>query len=260
MDLDDLYRATPRLETRDDGAALPTLHGYFARFNQWTEISSAWEGNFMESLAPGCATKTISERGSQVRCLFDHGYDPTIGNKPLGPFEVLEGDDQGIRYEVPLLPTDYNRDFIVPAAGSVPPVLGASFRFRVVAETWNEDPGASEYNPKGLPERVISEIKLYEGGPVTFPAYAEGTTPGLRSLTDEFALRSLGIEDLTDGSPLALRALERFPNLRTLAGPPEGTTGAARSDDEPPEHSPSITPDQARARARAIQLAQEGKS
>jgi hypothetical protein len=28
-----------------------------------------------------------------------------------------------------------------------------------------------EYNPKGMPERTITEAKVFEFGPVTYPAY-----------------------------------------------------------------------------------------
>jgi hypothetical protein len=55
---------------------------------------------------------------------------------------------------------------------------------QVIQEDFNERPDKSDYNPLGLPERTINEIRLYEFGPVTFPAYAN-TTPGLRSLTDD---------------------------------------------------------------------------
>jgi HK97 family phage prohead protease len=255
---DDLFRATPRITARAvEGAALPTLEGYFCVFNRWTEISSWYEGNFMESIAVGSADKTISEQGDRVRCLYDHGYDPQIGNKPLGPFEDLEGDNTGVRYEVPLLDTSYNRDFIVPAAGSVPAVLGASFRFRVIADEWNDEPGPSAHNPKGLPERVIKEFRLFEGGPVTFPAYPDGTTPSLRSLTDHYVERALGLDDLLDPeSQLALRALERFPRLRTLAGAPQrATTGAAPTATAPADgHATAPTLNRHQALARLAEI------
>jgi HK97 family phage prohead protease len=251
--VEDLYRATSRIEARAvEGASMPTLEGYFCVFGRWTEISSWYEGNFLESIAVGAADKTIREQGDRVRCLYDHGYDPTIGNKPLGPFEELEGDKTGVRYAVPLLATSYNQDFIVPAVSSVPSVLGASFRFRVITDEWNDDPGVSEHNPKGLPERVIKEFRLYEGGPVTFPAYPDGTTPALRSLTDHYIERSLGIDDLLDDSPLALRALERFPRLRTLAGLPSTTRAASPATAPDPHAKAPTTRLQALARLRAL--------
>jgi len=62
---------------------------------------------------------------------------------------------------------------------------GASFRFNVLAEVFNIRAKASEYNPKGLPERTVKELHMPEFGLVTFPAYA-GATAGMRSLTDAF--------------------------------------------------------------------------
>jgi hypothetical protein len=40
----------------------------------------------MERFAPGAWTKTIRERAAQIKALFQHGGDPQIGDKPLGPF------------------------------------------------------------------------------------------------------------------------------------------------------------------------------
>ncbi len=37
----------------------------------------------------------------------------------------------------------------------------------------------TKQNPRGLPERIIRELKIFEFGPVTFPAY-EATTAGIR--------------------------------------------------------------------------------
>jgi phage head maturation protease len=52
-----------------------------------------------------------------------------------------------------------------------------------VRENIDKTTQASSYNPTGLPERTITEAKVMEFGPVTFPAY-EGATAGVRSLTD----------------------------------------------------------------------------
>jgi len=171
----------------------PTLFGHFALFNEWTEIDSFWEGNFMESLAPGCFDKTIAENRDNIRCLFQHGRDPVIGSKVLGPIEQLNTDEHGVYYEVPLYDTTYNRD-LLPALSDNQ--YGASFRFRVLREEVAEEPGASDWNPKGIPERKVTELELMEFGPVTFPQYA-GATAGMRghrmrSLTDDVILLTLG--------------------------------------------------------------------
>src|SRR5207248_5458422 len=62
-----------------------TLVGHFAVFNQWTEISSAFEGHFLERIAPRAFNKTFKENRANMRVLFQHGKDPQVGDKPLGP-------------------------------------------------------------------------------------------------------------------------------------------------------------------------------
>jgi hypothetical protein len=74
-------RAMPDLEFRAAGDLNEDLgHGYlglvkirFSPVNEWTEINSAWEGRFMERFAPGAWRKTIAERASKIRALFQHG-------------------------------------------------------------------------------------------------------------------------------------------------------------------------------------------
>lgn len=171
------------LRTAADGSK--TLHGYFARFGEWTEISSVSEGRFREQIAPGAFRKTFSENRQNMKVLFDHGHDPSIGNKPLGPIRTLEEDAEGARYEVDLLDTSYNRD-LIPALERG--LLGASFRFRVMREEIKDNVDPSDDNPHGLPERTIREAQVMEFGPVVFPAYA-GATAGVRSLTDRMVLR-----------------------------------------------------------------------
>lgn len=188
---DGLIRAArPGLEIRaaEDGG-MPRLTGYMLRFGEWTEIDSAFEGNFYERVAPGATKKTLAEGRESMRILFNHGHDPHIGEKPLAEPELIE-DSKGVRYDEPeLFDTSYNRDLIPSLKAGQ---LGSSFRFRVTSEQFDRTPEPSDYNPDGIPERTITELQLYEGGPVTFPAY-EGSSAGARSrsLTDEMFIAEL---------------------------------------------------------------------
>jgi HK97 family phage prohead protease len=198
-----LIRATRAdLEVRAAGDGEPArLAGHFAVFNTWTEINSAWEGQFLERIAPGAFRKTLSENGSNIKLLLEHGQDPQVGQKPLGRFTVLEEDETGARYEADLYDTPYVSQ-LLPALRDG--MYGASFRFRVLREDIVDSPEPSDYNPKGLPERTIKEASVAEAGPVLWGAYPEATSQA-RSLTDEFAFRRL--MDLT---PERLRDLADF--------------------------------------------------
>lgn len=186
------------LESRAEGEGVgTTLYGYFARFDEWNEIDSWFEGRFLERVAMGAYAKTMKERAGRIRSQYDHGYDPFIGSAPLGPFDALEEHDFGPYYEVPLLDTDYNRDRILPQLQGrtmdgrmMGSVLGASYRFRVTKEEWVDPAKATAANPEKLPERTIREVQLYEIGPVVFGA-DEMATAGARSvsLTDRYLAR-----------------------------------------------------------------------
>ena len=168
-----------RADSTGDGN---TMVGHFAVFDQWTEIHSFFEGDFLERIAPGAFKDTFRSKAGQIRVLYEHGGDPQIGNKPLGTPEVLREDKTGAYYEVGLFDASYVND-LKPAirAGA----LGASFRFKVTGEEWVTPSQASVDNPMKLDERTITAVELYEFGPVTFPAYADASA-GLRSRTDEF--------------------------------------------------------------------------
>lgn len=219
---DHTYRYVPTLVRADpdpDTGYLGVLDVSFARFGVFNEIDSHWEGRFLERLAPGAFTKTMQERAQAIKPLFDHGYDPTIGNKVLGQITDMGERDSGPYGVVSLFDTSYNRDLL---PGFEAGVYGASYRFKVVKENWDETPTRSEHNPDGIPERTIHEVKLYEFGPVTFPA-DPGTTVGLRSMTDHYLSRlaERGV-DLS-----ALQPLTRTGAAATAPQPPtEGTAPA----------------------------------
>jgi HK97 family phage major capsid protein/HK97 family phage prohead protease len=219
-----------------DEPAMPTMVGHFARFNDWTEIDSFWEGNFMEQLAPGSFKKTIAENGKNIRVLFNHGQDPSIGDKVLGAHDVLTEDREGAYYEVPLFDTSYNRDL---EPGLRAGVYGASFRFKVMKEEFVQAPKPSSYNPKGLPERTIKEVALAEFGPVTFPAYESATagvrSSALRSLTDTFILEGMAARDP--------EKLNGFLHVRSLVVPP----AEDEVEEQPVDHEADAALDEGRA-------------
>lgn len=195
-----LYRSidmppSTRTEQRADGDEPSTgslMFGHFTPFNVWAEIHSYWEGDFLERTVKGAFAKTIAENLPNIRSQFQHGYDPYVGVSPLGPIDALREEDEGPYYEVPLIDTDYNRNRVLPLLqgrlfngenrGSL---LGASYRFEVIKDEWNEEPGVSDHNPKGLPERTISEVRLHEFGPVVWGAFPTATS-GVRSTTDHY--------------------------------------------------------------------------
>lgn len=176
-----------RAASGDEEGTMPTLVGWMARFDEWAEIRSWVEGHFLERFAPGAFKKTFAENVRNMRVLFQHGMDPQVGEKVLGSIGQLAEESGGARYEVPLFDTSYVRDLL---PGLKAGEYGTSFRFRVMKEEREEKPERSKHNPEGLPERTVTEAKVMEFGPVTFPAY-EGATAGLRSATDWWAEHSV---------------------------------------------------------------------
>jgi hypothetical protein len=184
----DLPTAEIEFRVDGDGATLGTLHGYMAVFNEWTTIDS-WEGRFRERIAPGAFRKTLDDFGDRVKILFNHGFDPSIGDKPLGKPRVLKEDKRGLYVEVPLDDTSYNRDLVASLRSGA--LDGMSIRFSVAREEWEKE-------NEDLPERTLKEIaRLFEGGVVTFPAY-EATTAGVRAREAYQAWRAVHPTQISD--------------------------------------------------------------
>lgn len=212
---DNLVRSVmPGVELHEEENERPILTGHFAVFNEWTEIESDFEGHFMERIAPGAFAKSFQVKRDKIRVLFQHGQDPQIGNKPLGPIQELREDKVGAYYEVPLSDTSYNRDLLPLLKDGL---LGASFRFSVMKEEFERDTVKSPYNPDALPERTVQIVDLMEFGPVTFPAYA-GATAGVRSETDDYIRRLLVPEFVEIREALmALKGQQALPGVVTGA-------------------------------------------
>ncbi|WP_433520131.1 HK97 family phage prohead protease (plasmid) [Nonomuraea sp. CA-143628] len=225
-----------RAEVRAESDS-PVMVLRFSAFGAWYEINSWYEGRFLERVLPGSFSKTIAERGDKVKILFNHGMDFFVGDKILGVPETLEERTDGAYSEVPLLDTSYNRDLIpgLRAGG-----YGSSFMFNVTDELWNHEPEASAHNPEGLPERSILQVRLFEAGPVTWPA-SHAATAGLRSvgMTDWYG------EQLRSRDPDRHEAIARsFAHFRAQHGLRTASGEAARAVEAPILDEPSDTAQQ----------------
>lgn len=221
--------ADDMMDEMRDADVLGSVYGHFSVFDTPYRISSWWEGDFIESVARGSFTKTMSERRDRIVSAFDHGFDPTIGDKVLGPFTRLEEDDVGAAYAIDLLDTSYNRD-LMPALKRG--LYGSSFRFQVIKDEWDMEPDRSDSNPDSLPERTIREVRLFEAGPVTYPA-SPSATAKMRGETDQY-YTLLAKRDATAVAQLK----ERIVALRTAG------KSAAAGTDPTPAATPIIEPTQ----------------
>lgn len=210
------------------GDSLGTLEVNFSRYNEWYRIDSWWEGTFLERIAPGAFKKTLAERGGQTKILFNHGMDFSIGDKVLAMPQ-----EYGDRKESPFLAgslfdTSYNRDLL---PGLRVGAYGSSFMFETLGESWENEPEKSEYNPDGLPERTITEVRLYEAGPVTWPANP-GATAGMRCGTDWYGeqIRARGDSGQFEDLVRSFTAFRALNGLHT----PEGVHSSSGPDSAVP--------------------------
>lgn len=118
---------------------------------------------YNSSFQRGCFTKTLQERGSRVRLLWNH--EETVIGKPL----ELREDDRGLWVRAKLV-------LSVPKAQEVYELIKAgaidtfSFGFRTIKDKWVD----------GV--RVITEVALFEVSPVIFEANSAAAITGVRNM------------------------------------------------------------------------------
>jgi hypothetical protein len=242
--------ATPEIRSADDDDSLGTLEIPFSPFNTWYEVNSKFEGRFLERTTPGTFVDTIANDRHIMRSLFDHGHDPQIGNKIIGPITDLREDAHSPVGVVRMLRTSYNADLL---PGLRAGAYGSSFRMHVLADNWDDKPTRSEHNPDGIPERTITRVRALEFGPVTFPANPSASVI-VRSGTDHF------YDQLRMREPSAYEDAARAAGLfADFTGRPGAwSAGGGDPDTEPRNGDVSTLPPSVRFAADSESLALRG--
>ena len=114
----------------------------------------------VERIRPGAFEKAV--RSDDVRALFNHSPDHVLGRLKSGTLR-LTSDSVGLRYAIDPPNTQMGRDICEMIGRG--DVSGSSFAFDVAAEHYVDDANA------GVTVRELTELQLFDVGPVTYPAY-----------------------------------------------------------------------------------------
>ena len=155
------------VEARADGGRM--IVGYGAVFYRADDPGTEYElfDNFFERVDPTAFDRVISE-GQEVRGLFNHSPDHLLGRVPKTM--RLKTDKVGLRYEIDLPDTTLGRDLLVSIERG--DLKGSSFSFDVVGQRFEKEDGREI--------RTLTDVNMFDVGPVTFPAY-EATSAEVRS-------------------------------------------------------------------------------
>lgn len=198
------------VEVRAEGDSLKSLSGYGAVFYRENEPGSEYWlwSDLVERLMPGCFDRALKE--DDVRSFFNHDADTILGRRAFAANDSLSLslDAVGLRYEVPFDATDPDHVRIFPKIRSGK-VTGSSFMFVPVKETYRSETDA---NDNRIDIIEVTEVRLWEVGPVVFPAYDATTSEVRRRMAGELTTRERESRDLRAKS--AGQSVDQLQRLR----------------------------------------------
>lgn len=163
-----------RVEDRAEGGQRAV--GYAAVYYCFEDPGTQYQlgEGIVERIAPGAFADVLGN-GDDVRGLFNHEPDHLLGRLSAGTLRLVS-DDVGLRYEIDLPDTQAGRDVAISIKRG--DLTGSSFGFKMA-------PGGARWDKDGAFDvRTLARVgKLYDVGPVTYPAYG-ATSTALRSADD----------------------------------------------------------------------------
>ena len=170
MDIERRVMPTTMVEIREAKGEPTKLVGRAVPYN----VLSRDLGGFKEQFSPGAFDEVLKD--SDVRALFNHNPDHLLGRESAGTLELRDGT-KGLDYIVDPLPnTTVAKD--IAANVKLKNIQGNSFSFSVAegGDVWEKQEDGTAIRT------VINVSGLYDVGPVTEPAYENGTKVSARSL------------------------------------------------------------------------------
>ena len=163
-----------RLEAREDGEGVdteqgPRIVGYASVFYDKSDDGTEFEiwDNAVERIMPGAFTRALKEF-DDVMGLFNHDVNSVLGRTSAGTMS-LEVDKRGLLYRID--PPLTERAATVVENIRRGDVDGSSFAFSVTDQEWRTE--------DEIDIREITGVRLFDVGPVVYPAYS-ATTTGFR--------------------------------------------------------------------------------
>lgn len=174
--------------------------GYGARFFDPADPGTEYrvdEMKYRERIAP-CAFDRALRDIHDVRGLYDHDTRNLLGRVGAGTLK-LSVDNRGLWYEIDMGddPTVLAQD--VARMLRRGDLYGSSFAFRAKHSDWSDE-------PDGWLLRTVTDVDLFDVGPVTFPAYDSASSEARAVLG--------GIEDL---AALVAERRSQTPAKQTLS-------------------------------------------
>ncbi len=167
-----LFTDQLKVEKREDGEKESRkIVGYAAMFDKWSRNFGTW---FREKIQRGAFDDTDM---TDVVALFNHDPDRILAR--VGKTLKLDVDELGLRFEFEAPNTTTGNDLLESINRG--DVTGCSFAFTIKEDEWH-DSETDEVEE----DRIITKIgRLFDVGPVTFPAYPDTILAGAKRTFEE---------------------------------------------------------------------------
>jgi len=169
----------------------PTIEGYAAVFDQWSEDL----GGFRERVRPGAFGGSLL--ASDVRGLWNHEPMYVLGRQKAGTLKLWE-DEEGLRFVARPPEAQWANDLLSSMRRG--DIDQCSFGFRVIEDEWSVQ--------NDQVRRDLVQVELFDVSVVTYPAYPQ-TSAQVRARVLDMTDKGLDGEGQEDAAQAQRLELER---------------------------------------------------